>query len=115
MPGSVTSLSSSRLKKLGTLVAKSHVRTPQTREEEIDFVKNLQFAQSLSTNQRMLISRLLFIVDEESEADRLCRQEELNIDDAETLVSEIMSEDDDEYEPSFIDDDDESVTSFEKK
>ena len=112
MPGSVTSLSSSSLKKLGKLVAKANVHTPQTKKEETELIKNLQFAQHLSTNQRMLIAKLLFIVDEEDEADRLCRQEELDIDDAETLVTEVLSEEgDDDYEPSFIDDEDEEVGS----
>ena len=42
------------------------------------------------------------------EANKLCKQGELNIDDAETLVSEILSQEtrDDDYEPSFIDDED---------
>ena len=89
-------------------MAKANVLPPQNEKEEAQLVQRIQFAQHLSTNQRMLIARLLFTVDEEDVANKLCKQEELNIDDAETLVSEILSQEtrDDDYEPSLIDDED---------
>ena len=97
-----------KFEKLGRLVAKANVLPPQNEKEEAQLVQRIQFAQHLSTNQRMLIARLLLTVDEEDEANKFCKQEDLNIDDAETLVSEILSQEtrDDDYEPSFIDDED---------
>lgn len=92
------------LKNIGRLVVTSRIKRPKTKKEESDFVSKLQFAEALTTNQRMLISKLMLMVDDEQEANRLCKKEELQIDDSETLVSETRSEDESEYEPSFIDD-----------
>lgn len=107
------SLSAANLKKMGTILSEANVHAPQTKEEETQLIQNIKFAQHLSTKQRMIIANLLCTNDEKEEADRLCRLEELDIDDAETLVTESSSaEESDDYESSFIDDDEKSDSSF---
>jgi len=86
------SVCTTQLKYMGKLLVNAKIPIPKTKEDEQAVQNAIQFAYSLSPIQQTLIQRLL------------CTEEH-TLDDGETLISEVASEDTDEdYEPSFIDD-----------